>query len=62
MKRPVAPCQDCKHRTSWCHKKCKKYLKFEKENAVFRENFYKERIPDTYKCESSYRFSLYRRK
>lgn len=39
MKRPVAPCKDCKNRDETCHGKCEKYQSYEKDQKEWKEKF-----------------------
>lgn len=41
----VAPCKDCKDRTSTCHSKCLKYIDYVQKNEAYKAIVKEKKIP-----------------
>ena len=46
MNKPIAPCRGCPDREVGCHSICEKYLAYDAENKIFREE--KIRVSDAF--------------
>lgn len=56
MKKPVAPCKDCKppKRSSTCHGTCEEYITFKREKDAY-DTEYRKQIKEIDMYKTSYR-------